>query len=245
MPSRESVAVEVTERQQSVMESLVRAKSTPQQLAERCRIVLMSAEGRPTVHQADELGVDRQRVRRWRHRWATASDALAAAEKEGANDKDFKALILRVLTDEPRSGAPPKFSPEQVAAIIALACEPPADSGRPVSHWTPGELAADAIAAALEAGNAHIRDQLRRASDSIVNNISEGAGEFQPGEKARFYRIALRSATESAATLHTCQRRKIANLEAVEHARVLLKRVVEMLTRLVRKVSKRRQGRQP
>jgi four helix bundle protein len=105
--------------------------------------------------------------------------------------------------------------------------------------------AADAIAAALEAGNAHIRDQLRRASDSIVNNISEGAGEFQPGEKARFYRIALRSATESAATLHTCQRRRIANPEAVEHARVLLKRVVEMLTRLVRKVSKRRQGPKP
>ena len=33
--------------------------------------------------------------------------------------------------------------------------------------------------------NAHIRDQLRRASDSIVNNIAEGAGEFLPNEKAR------------------------------------------------------------
>ena len=66
--------------------------------------------------------------------------------------------------------------------------------------------AADSIAGKLKAGNGHIRDQLRRASDSVVNNIAEGAGEFQPGEKARFYRIALRSCTESAATLHTCQR---------------------------------------
>jgi four helix bundle protein len=34
--------------------------------------------------------------------------------------------------------------------------------------------AADRIAANLKAGNAHIRDQLRRASDSIINNLAEG-----------------------------------------------------------------------
>jgi len=99
--------------------------------------------------------------------------------------------------------------------------------------------AADSIAAKLKRGNAHVRDQLRRASDSVVNNVAEGAGEFQPAEKARFYRIALRSCTESAATLHTCQRRILADLESVENARLLLKRVVEMLTRLVQSVGRR------
>jgi four helix bundle protein len=98
---------------------------------------------------------------------------------------------------------------------------------------------ADAIAAKLKAGNAHIRDQLRRASDSIVNNVAEGAGEFQPAEKARFYRIALRSCTECAATLHTCQRRELADLHVVEDARKLLKREVEMPTRLVQSVARR------
>lgn len=53
-------------------------------------------------------------------------------------------MIVDVLADEPRSGGPPKFSPEQVAAIIALACEPPGDSGLPISHWTPPELAREA-----------------------------------------------------------------------------------------------------
>jgi four helix bundle protein len=99
--------------------------------------------------------------------------------------------------------------------------------------------AADAIAAELKRGNAHIRDQLRRASDSIVNNVAEGAGEFQPAEKMRFYRIALRSSTESAATLHTCQRRQLGALNAIEDARKLLKRVVEMLTRLIHSTARR------
>ena len=100
--------------------------------------------------------------------------------------------------------------------------------------------AADAIAAKIKHGNAHVRDQLRRASDSIVNNVAEGAGEFQPAEKARFYRIALRSCTESAATLHTCQRRRLTDLDEIENARKLLKREVEMLTRLVQSVARRR-----
>ena len=99
--------------------------------------------------------------------------------------------------------------------------------------------AADSIAAKLKRGNAHVRDQLRRASDSIVNNVAEGAGEFQPAEKARFYRIALRSSTESAATLHTCQRRRLGDLDALEDARKLLKRVVEMLTRLIQSTARR------
>ena len=99
--------------------------------------------------------------------------------------------------------------------------------------------AADGIAGKLKRGNAHVRDQLRRASDSIVNNIAEGAGEFQPNEKARFYRIALRSGTECAATLHTCQRRQLGDADAIEAARALLKRVVEMLTRLIHSTAHR------
>jgi putative transposase len=105
----------------------------------------MSADGRDNEDQADELGVDRQRVRRWRHRWAKANEALASAENEGASDKELEKLIIGLLADEERSGAPSKFSAEQVVGIIALACEPPSESGLPVSHWTPPELAREAI----------------------------------------------------------------------------------------------------
>ena len=59
--------------------------------------------------------------------------------------KDLKALVIGTLSDKYRSGAPPKFTAEQVALIIALACEDPLESGLPISHWTPDELAKEAI----------------------------------------------------------------------------------------------------
>jgi putative transposase len=142
---KQSVTVTVTTRERRVLEPLARAKAAPQRLVERCRIVLLSAEGWDNEAQADDLGIDRQCVRRWRHRWAKARPALATAEKRGASAKDLEKLIIGILTDDDRCGAPPKFTPEQIAGIIALACEHPSQSEVPVSHWTPPELAREAI----------------------------------------------------------------------------------------------------
>ena len=50
-------------------------------------------------------------------------------------------MIEAVLTDTPRSGTPATFTAEQIVQIVAVACEPPAESGRPSSHWTPREVA--------------------------------------------------------------------------------------------------------
>ena len=142
--SKRSVEIAVTPRQQVLLKRITRSKKAAQQLVERCRVVLLSAAGLHNEAQGDKLGVDRQRVRRWRHRWARAMASLLAAEAAGASDQDLEKLIIGVLTDVTRSGAPARFSAEQVAGIIALACELPADSGLPVSHWTPSELAREA-----------------------------------------------------------------------------------------------------
>ena len=141
---KRSVEITVTPRQRVILKRVTRSKKAAQQLVERCRVVLLSATGMHNEAQGDELGVDRQRVRRWRHRWARGMASLQAAEAAGASDQDLEKLIIGVLTDVVRSGAPPRFSAEQVAGIIALACELPADSGLPVSHWTPSELAREA-----------------------------------------------------------------------------------------------------
>jgi hypothetical protein len=56
----------------------------------------------------------------------------------------------------------------------------------------------------------------------VALNIAEGAEEFSIKDKARFYRIAKRSATESVAILHVCER-----LTRVDPARDLVPRITD------------------
>ena len=86
----------------------------------------------------------------------------------------------------------------------------------------------------LPRGNAHLGDQLRRAAISIPLNIAEGAGEFSPADKARFYRMALRSSTECAAILDVCRALGMQDEPARLERRDLLVRIVSMLTRLAK-----------
>lgn len=140
-------AVCLSKRQRVILERIERSKRSPHAWVERSRIVLMSAEGLGNSEQARRLGkgVDRQRVRRWRNRWAQKEQDLAEAEQQGADDGDLEKQILAVLSDNARSGAPATFTPEQLTRILAVACESPGDSDLPISHWTPPELAREVI----------------------------------------------------------------------------------------------------
>jgi four helix bundle protein len=91
----------------------------------------------------------------------------------------------------------------------------------------------DRILEASPKGRAHLKDQLDRAATSVVLNIAEGAGEFSPRDKRRFYRMARRSATECAAVLDIFTRRNHPAAERIQEARALLVRVVSMLVRMV------------
>ena len=72
--------------------------------------------------------------------------AIQAAEDAGGDDAYIDDLVYAVLCDDPRSGRKPIFTAEQVAQIIAVACEKPSEaSERPVTHWTPRELADEVI----------------------------------------------------------------------------------------------------
>jgi putative transposase len=100
----------------------------------------MAADGANNQQVAARLGIDRETASIWRTRWLQASEKLAAAETE-PDDKTLRALIADALTDAPRSGTPATFTPEQLCQLMALACESPQESGRPVTRWTPRELA--------------------------------------------------------------------------------------------------------
>jgi len=101
----------------------------------------------------------------------------------------------------------------------------------------------DELAAELPEGRAYVRDQLHRAANSIALNIAEGAGEFTPAEKARFYRMAKRSATECAGQILICQRLGLSDAPRVAGCLDTLQRVVAMLVTLVRRCGERSSAR--
>ena len=133
--------VTLSARQRKILERLVRDGKTPQRLALRCRIVLMSADGLNNREQARKLGVDHQRTRRWRKRFAEHKATLTKAERKKISDKDLKDLLISILSDNERPGTPGKFTVEQWAKLIELSCQQPEEHGLPISHWTPADLA--------------------------------------------------------------------------------------------------------
>jgi putative transposase len=128
------VKIELNREEKEGLEKLASRPSTSQQIAQRARIILAANAGQNNAQIARAEAVSVNKVRKWRGRWkerqAIPVDELSLEER---------------LQDLPRSGSPGKFSAEQLAQIIALACEDPRASGYPVSHWTPKEVAAEAI----------------------------------------------------------------------------------------------------
>ena len=88
-------------------------------------------------------------------------------------------------------------------------------------------------------GYAELRDQLDRASNSIVLNIAEGCGRRSPPDKGRFYAMARGSATECVAILDLLAARGLVGYRLRRDARSLLVRTVQMLTQLVARMATR------
>ena len=130
MPLLASAPVLVLPEQREVIEQLVRSHSTPQQLVLRARMILRAADGVGVRASARELGVWPKTVRYWRKRWREAPDRQPVPER---------------LADAQRPGAPATFTAEQICALVAMACEKPSESERPISHWSQREIADEAM----------------------------------------------------------------------------------------------------
>jgi putative transposase len=144
-PTSPPVPLVLSEAQRRILESLVRRTLCPQAIALRAKVVLSAGGGRGMTEVGRELGCSRELARRWRDRFAAA----VAGWGEAAGEWDADTLtdkVVGVLEDRERSGAPSKFTPEQLCQVVALACEErPEQCGRPVSHWTSRELAEEAV----------------------------------------------------------------------------------------------------
>jgi transposase len=143
MPGK-AAKVTVTERQQEILLTLRNATTAPSHLRQRAAVILLAFGGLRNEEIADQVGLGRCQVGRWRRRWAKAWSGLI--DRECRETKaDLRRAIEALLTDASRPGAPGKFTPEQVTLILAVACEPPEKSGRPITHWTAHELADEVV----------------------------------------------------------------------------------------------------
>lgn len=138
-------------RVRKLLEQIVRHKHNKAVLVERAKLVLRMLDGDNNTTAAHSLGLHRDTARDWRARWRQINltlqqvQGLIPLEDELEMEMEMLNLIELGLADAPRSGGPGKFSAAQIAQIIALACEDPHSSGYPISHWTPSDLAREAV----------------------------------------------------------------------------------------------------
>src|SRR5688500_8105235 len=109
----------VSRKQRQILESWIRASTTPQRVAERARIVLAAADGRNTTEIADRFEVTRTTVLLWRTRFA-----------EGGCDA--------LMEDAPRSGRPRTITPDKIEWIVnQTRTTTPPDA----THWSTRTMA--------------------------------------------------------------------------------------------------------
>lgn len=162
-----------------ILERLESDGATPQQLAERARLVLELAAGGSNPEVAARLGLHPTSVRTWRKRWMDQHDSLVAFEQD---PRELKARVIKLLRDEPRPGGPKTFTEEQVTAIMALACEPPEKAGVPISHWSAPALAEEAMRRGIVENISH--DSVSRFLKSGRPQAAQGA-PLAHSQKAR------------------------------------------------------------
>jgi len=173
--SGSAAKVVITERQQGVLRKLSTATTVAQRLVQRATLILLAFAGMANQDIAQRVGLERHQIGLWRRRWQRAFNDLVRIECTEDAPAALRHAIEEVLTDEPRPGCPGKFSAEQIALLFALACEPPEQSGLPITHWTGAELAAEAVHRGL----------VESISVSQVNRLLREA-ELQP-HKSRYW----------------------------------------------------------
>lgn len=113
MAGRQADLVVLSAEDRSFLEAQVRRHKAPRSLSDRCRMVLLCAEGLQSKEVAAHLGVHEHTVGKWRRRFVQAG--------------------IDGLTDEYRAGQPRTVSDAQVAQVIERTLN---TTPRDATHWS-------------------------------------------------------------------------------------------------------------
>jgi len=117
---RTSRRITVPKADRIELERLARGRNTPQKVALRATIVLLSGRGTPTGAIMQALGTTTPTITLWRNRYVAAG-------------------IAGLVKDAPRPGRKPSLSAATVAGVVELTLrEKPADA----THWSTRSMAA-------------------------------------------------------------------------------------------------------
>lgn len=162
MPGPQPVEIELDKETAEMLNKMVKSYSTPQQLAQRIRIILLAGAGKNHSQISRELGISIDMARLWRTRWASFA---------GIPLKELS--VSERLEDAPRPGKPADITAEQVCRIVALACEAPEKSGRPISQWTGREIADEIMGQGIveKISPRHAQRLLKKSSETVPDPI--------------------------------------------------------------------------
>lgn len=121
MVGRQANVVVLNAADRAFLESQVRRHKVPRSLSDRCRMVLLCADGLQSKEVAERLGVHEHTVGKWRRRFA----------QDGVEG----------LTDEYRAGRPRTVSDAQVAQVIERTLN---TTPKDATHWSIRSMAAEA-----------------------------------------------------------------------------------------------------
>lgn len=166
MPGKAAKVV-ISEKQQVILRGLSRSRSEGKAVSQRAGIILAAFAGQSNDEISTAVGLERKQVGLWRRRWRDAWEDLTVLEC--LEPTKLRGALRETLSDAPRPGCPGTFTAEQVCQILAVACEPPSLSGRPITHWTRRELRDEVVKRSIVAN----------ISDSQVGRYLRDA-ELQP-----------------------------------------------------------------
>lgn len=133
----------LTTTMHEILSQLSTSRSVGFAIRTRAKMILLAFQKQSNQRIARQLECSAKVVGKWRRRWQNSYGALLAMQFT-ERLRAFRRAIIECLSDAPRSGSPGTFSAEQILGLIAIASEPPEQSGRPVTDWTGQELAEEA-----------------------------------------------------------------------------------------------------
>ncbi len=96
MPINKAKPINLSSRQETLLQQIVRGTTNPYRLVRRAKINLAAASGESNSSISRRLELDREQVRLWRERWREEKEKLAAVEEQQVTDKKLMALIKQV-----------------------------------------------------------------------------------------------------------------------------------------------------